>query len=88
MSTQGDQFKFTTRSGIVVARGDTDSDGQLEIELEAPGRPVAFSWQEPAKSDEGWMAADPQAGLLWPIGNSDVALILDGASAETEAVLD
>jgi hypothetical protein len=88
MSTQGDQFKFTTRAGVVVARGDTDSDGQLEIELEAPGRPVAFSWQEPAKSDEGWMPADHQAGLLWPIGNSDVALILDGASAETEAVLD
>jgi hypothetical protein len=88
MSTQGDQFKFTTRAGVVVARGDTDSDGQLEIQLEAPGRPVAFSWQEPAKADEGWMAADPQVGLFWPIGNSDVALILDGASAETEAVLD
>jgi hypothetical protein len=88
MSTQGDQFKFTTRSGVVVARGDTDSDGQLEIELEAPGRPVAFSWREAAKPEEGWIQADPQVGLLWPIGNSDVALILDGASAETEAVLD
>jgi len=88
LSTQGDQFTFTTRAGVVVARGDTDADGELELELEFPGRPVAFSWREEATDAEGWLLADPQVGLIWPIGNTDVALILDGASAETEALLD
>lgn len=88
MTTQGDQFRFTTRSGLVVARGDTDSDGQLEVELEYPGRPVAFSYPVTQGLEDGWRAGEKKTGFLWPIVNSDVVLLVDGASAVTDALLD
>ena len=87
-STQGDQLVFSTRAGLAVANGDTDADGAIEVPLENPGRPVAYEWREELAEGESWYSGVPNQGFLWPIGNSDVALLVDAGTAQTEALLD
>jgi hypothetical protein len=88
MSTQGDQLVFSTRAGLAVAGGDTDGDSTVEIPLENPGRPISFEWRPDLAEGESWYGAPPHQGFLWPIGNSDVALLVDAGTGETEALLD
>ncbi|MEC7241763.1 MAG: hypothetical protein VXW32_11040 [Myxococcota bacterium] len=87
-STQGDQLVFSTRAGLAVANGDTDGDGAIEVPLENPGRPVPYEWRSDLAEGESWYSAPPHQGFLWPIGNSDVALLVDAGTGETEALLD
>ena len=87
-STQGDQLVFSTRAGLAVANGDTDADGAIEIPLENPGRPIPYQWRPDLAEGESWYTSPMNQGFLWPIGNSDVALLVDAGSAQTEALLD
>jgi hypothetical protein len=84
-SSEGDQFRWHTVSGLAVSDGDLDGDGDIEVSLEYPGRPVAWSWQD---QEAPWVEARPNSGFLWPATNSDVVVLVDDGDASATAVVD
>jgi len=87
-SSHGDRFKWNTVSGLAVAGGDIDNDGYVDLSLEYPAAPVAYTWLPPAGEDDGWSLGTPLGGLVWPITNSDTILLVDGGNAKTAVVID
>ena len=87
-SSHGDRFKWHTVSGLAVAGGDVDNDGYIDLTLEYPAAPIAFTWLPPADDGDGWSVGTPLGGVLWPITNSDTILLVDGGNAKTAAVID
>ena len=84
-SSEGDQFRWHTVSGLAVANGDLNGNGEIEVNLEYPGRPVAWSWQD---QDPPWVEAQPESGFLWPATNGDVVMLVDDGDASAKAVVD
>ena len=87
-STHGDRFKWHTVAGLAVTGGDVDQDGYTDLNLEYPAAPVAYSWMEPADSDEGFEVGSPRAGLMWPIVNADAVLLVDAGNAKAAVLID
>ncbi len=86
-STDGDQFQFDTVEGLVVADGDVTGDGKRDIQLELPGRPVAYELPDP-DSELGWEALLLDQQAAWPILNSDTLIKVDLSSGHLDALIE
>ncbi len=85
-SSAGDRFHWRTVSGVAGVTGiDRDGNGELDLALRHPGRPVSFD-ADLAVGDSAW--SDPTAAMLWPITSGDIGVVVDVSRAAPVSVLD
>ena len=90
-ATDGDRFEFLVDRGLLSWAGtDKDESGSIEAGSadkfwEAPGRPVAFSF-ESGPTGGGWDDLDRKEMAILPVENTDVAarVFLDAGKAEVD----
>lgn len=82
-SSTGDRFGFSTVSGVVRASGDLDGDGSAERSLDAPARPVLYTYP-PYSGNSGWDSGLVEVKALWPVTNSDIVLKVDASTGRVE----
>jgi hypothetical protein len=64
---------------------DRDANGELDLALRHPGRPVSFD-ADLRVGDSPW--SDPTAAMLWPITSGDIGVVVDVSRAAPVSVLD
>ena len=85
-SSAGDRFQWRTVSGVAGVTGiDRDGNGELDLALRHPGRPVPFE-ADLSVGDTHW--SDPTAAMLWPITRGDIGVVVDVSRALPISVLD
>ncbi|MEE2752274.1 MAG: hypothetical protein VX519_12650 [Myxococcota bacterium] len=86
-STSGDRFRWSTVAGAAGISGvDRNGDGREDLALRLPGRPVPFVMSAGYEPDPTWVV--PEVGVIWPIVNSDLTLVVDVGDVSTTAVID
>ena len=90
-ATDGDRFEFLVDRGLLSWAGtDKDESGSIEAGSadkfwEAPGRPLAFSF-ESGPTGGGWDNLDRKEMAILPVENTDIAarVFLDAGKAEVD----
>ncbi len=82
-SVDGMQFTFVVESGIAEASGDSDSDGDREVELAIPSDPVPFHY-EVGDRDGSWYRVDDRPHVLVLGQTSDVVGRVDPQEAQVD----
>jgi hypothetical protein len=85
-SSAGDRFQWRTVSGVAGVTGiDRDGNGELDLALRHPGRPVSFEGDLTVE-DSPW--AGPTSAMLWPITSGDLGVVVDVSRAAPVSILD
>lgn len=76
-SMDGWAFEFNVSAGLLVAEGDNDLDGQIDVPLDLPGDPIGFSATPPDELQMGWELAEPLPFVLVAAEGADLVARVD-----------